>query len=511
MFSKLVYPILFLTLSFANSWAQSSPLRPGLTLILPGFSASGKYSPEWTTFAQAIRQRAGKGSIYINDRDSGLWLDVDNHNTHNPEDEVILIYDWAWASNNLRRGFLEAAADHLFSALLSPPRSLGHLEPQALLHKPMHLIGHSRGAILALQLAHRMGFYFPEIQIEQFTSLDPHPAIPMEDCELPGTQGKCPPPKPFHPWDIQLQLPANIERAINYYRWDGVYEDVINNHVLGAYDGVTLLANDSINRPLNDSTLTLGSYKLGGAHSSIGTGWYYGTIDWENAGDLRVNPFWFIRDQAFPDMAPREETGFYRSRLGGGPLAPLVPPVLKMPIFTGQRYIFNGDFAWVSPKKKQVIPGWERNGGEGKALIAYNPATQEHSLVLKRYKHSWLGLRKNRDYQVHSRCYLPENLRGQNYGLKIGLHLKYGQPEQFIQVSFLDQAESISPERVLLGKYIRLDELGEEPQAFFLEIPTELKGKVGSLDIRLAGASGKAEVEVAFIELFPDTRVTGGN
>ncbi|MEO1652237.1 MAG: hypothetical protein AAFU64_01725, partial [Bacteroidota bacterium] len=282
-----------------------------MTVITHGFTPVGGIPQEWKNFAKAIRKRANGGSIFVNDPNTGFWKKLDEGNSNNPNQEIILLYDWAWASNNTRPGYLEGAADHLFALLMDPPAALNLTSKDALVRKALHLIGHSRGGVLMVQLAHKIGYYFNgQVLVDQLTLLDAHPAIPMGDCQTPGVIGPCPPPKGYSKDQLQIKLPRNVKRADNYFRQDGVYEDFVTEKVFGPYDGIQVYGISS-NYYLNNKTLTEGSTRWGGAHAAIGTRWYYGTIDLFNAFDHPINTNWYNSDSQHKGMGPRNQTGYY--------------------------------------------------------------------------------------------------------------------------------------------------------------------------------------------------------
>ncbi|MDX2302400.1 MAG: hypothetical protein NW226_06345 [Microscillaceae bacterium] len=487
--------LISLCLSYANA-------RTGLTVIAHGFTPGGKISSEWTNFAKAIRKRAGKGSIFINDTQTGLWTPLDAENTNNPNDEVILVYDWAWASDNLKEGYLEACADHLFAILMAPPKELNLTDSKALLQRPKHFIGHSRGAILLTQVAHRLGYFFNNtISIDQMTLLDPHPAAPMGDCQLPGIVGTCPPPKNYAPQTLQIHLPQNVFRVDNYYRQDGVYEDVITDKVFGPYDGIPVMG-ITYNKVLNNETLTKGSTKMGGAHASIGTRWYYGTIDFENTFAHPINEEWYAQDSQYPAMGPKEKTGFYNSRLGGGPLPPLVPNTAKIKPMAPFNLIYNGLFDIERDLWKGNIPGWEKNGAGGGGNLQRDKSGNS-ALRLERSK---INLRLNQDKQDfsrnHSIHYLPENFAGKDYYISLKYRVVNDvEGSNQLEVSFDQIDRQGNRTNVIIGQNITLDNSMTTWKEARLEVPRSIKGSVGSLRLTLLGDKNNRIVEIDEIRI----------
>ncbi|MBB3842014.1 PKD repeat protein [Runella defluvii] len=330
----------------------------GITLITHGFSPAGPEAPEklrddftasFGVFANSIREKAGAGAtVYINDvntRKWKRWEAVSNNGNGDPTKEIILFYNWADASNtelyallnNLlymsNSGYLEGSADILFAMLADAqiPTLPNNLLTSG---KPLHFIGHSRGTILLLQLMHRMAKWFPNVKIDHYTALDPHPATNMGDvvrkqrntyASLPLVTGYadgctntigCSSASVGTAEEIKIRIPENVQKAEVYYRKDGDYEDsdsalenlasrfgdpeiyanaviFITNYflppwlqiqyqnrfrrLLVAFDGVPSIG--GVNYQLDNTKISEGKTGgFGGAHSGV-VSWYFGTID----------------------------------------------------------------------------------------------------------------------------------------------------------------------------------------------------------------------------------------
>jgi hypothetical protein len=491
---------IFFQLNFALAQNELSlEDKRGVTVITHGFAAGGNLSEEWINFAKAVRKRAGKGSVFINHPETGLWEAVDDQNTNNKEDEIIFIYDWAWASDNLRSGYLDACADHLFAALLNPPKELNLNHTTALLEKPLHLIGHSRGAILLNVLAHKIGWYFkasPQIRIEQFTLIDPHPAGPMGDCDLPGILGLCPPPKDYESKDISLNLPRCVVRADNYFRQDGVYEDLITNKNFGPHDGISVSGLRGCNFQLNDKSLTYGSSTMGGAHASIATRWYYGTIDFENEYNHPIVESWYVEDDKFPAMGPRQKTGYFYSRLGGGIMPEPVLEEDKIEAVMPQNLLFNGDFKVERTLWKGKIPGWEGNGAAGEAKLSPQKYGDELAIRLERPKFNIL--KKSIHFRQHSLSYFPENIEGFTYEIQLEYEVKNktkGNNSLKVSFFFPDNTEEI------ILKEINLSETKTDFKTVYIPTNPKMLGKVGAIRISLEGEDNNCMIDVKSVRL----------
>ncbi|MFO0832889.1 MAG: LamG-like jellyroll fold domain-containing protein [Phycisphaerales bacterium] len=156
-----------LALSGAALHAQTA------TLITHGWQLNSSQFPQWTIdMAQEIAQRAGDARVYRYQPATNDWLLL---STVGPASDanVVLVADWlaeCSGSDSPQRGYAEGAADALFSAMLDPRAGLAGV---TLADKSIHLIGHSRGAVVNSELARR--FVANGIGVDQLTYLDPHP------------------------------------------------------------------------------------------------------------------------------------------------------------------------------------------------------------------------------------------------------------------------------------------------------------------------------------------------
>jgi len=151
--------------------AATADTTTGTTVIIHGFQLSGTI-PDWPYhMAEAIRIRAGGGRIFEIDEPTGALVDC-THSACGPQaagGESIIVYDWATASLASGTGFSEGAAEALVADLVT----WNDLDPALVDLGRLHLIGHSRGAVVASETAERLmaaGRPAPE----QITSLDPH-------------------------------------------------------------------------------------------------------------------------------------------------------------------------------------------------------------------------------------------------------------------------------------------------------------------------------------------------
>jgi hypothetical protein len=415
-------------------------------------------------------------------------MPLDEQNTNNPNDEIILLYNWAWASNNLKEGYLEESANHLMAMLLSPPKILGIGSAQ-LMQKPMHFIGHSRGAILLLQLAYKLGYYFgdiPAYDIEQLTMLDPHPAVPMGDCRLQGIVGSCKISLKGEKYNFEIQLPKNVLSAENYYRHDGIYEDMVHNGTVGSFDGIPIAGAEEANFLLNDSLLSLGSSKMGGSHAVVATSWYYATIDHQNTFQHPVEPHWFEADDLYPKMGPKEKTGFYHSRLGGGPMPRKTPANYKVKPISPGYFIFNGDFQMRKSELFGPMPGWTYNGGGGRGLLI---ADGDNNFVRLKVSKT-----KDENWRRHSWVFFPKTIEKQDYVLSFDYRAKDIAGAKLKVYLSLPEEE----EETLLKEIAPKN--SDDFTKLTLPIPARFKGKTVRFKFELEGEM-KQQLDIDNIEL----------
>jgi hypothetical protein len=155
---------------------------------------------------------------------------------------------------------------------------------------PLHLIGHSRGASLAVAISERLGE--AGIWVDQVTFLDPRP---VEDIfGLPVGYG-----------DTPMKVYSNVIFADNYWRTDGELFnfDPDGMRVSGAHEG-------DLNDIVQDRFVV-------SAHMAV-TSYYHGTIDPE-AGNNRDHLIFNSWYGTTADRPAKNATGYAFSRLGGTP------------------------------------------------------------------------------------------------------------------------------------------------------------------------------------------------
>ncbi len=353
-------------------------LVAGVTVITHGAQVFGGL-PDWTVaMGQAVLDRAdgaatarNVGSLFQHNPTTGQWQAVGNAawtNTNTLADHIVLIYDWASDSGRFADGWLEAAADNLFASLVAVNDYLpGGLHAQSFFDAArsagggaglldFHFIGHSRGAVLNSLVAARFDHYFGELTIDHVTTLDAHPAAPMND---PGYVATSP------SQNSRVFTYDNVRFADNYFQNDNSYEPASFD-----FDGV--VADGAFNFQIPTPVLENGG--SGTEHSDVHS-WYYGTITEPFAanytgfsgaqrnhdGDVDFPEAWW----GASGVPARGATGFAFTTIGGASQADL--PVTGAKIEAGAiPTVVDGDMSVGSDGFfSDALPGWESHGGGG--------------------------------------------------------------------------------------------------------------------------------------------------
>ena len=217
-----------------------------VTVITHGFTLDVTDRPDYPDWpiamGQAILDRAGNlpternvGSMFASsprtdtNGNSPTWTPINTlrntngiwNNSNKASEPIVLLFNWVGESDKIGEdGWLEAAADSLFASLLHQKNDLpGELSGKSFFDIALdnsanlldfHFIGHSRGTLVNAAVAERFAHYFPTLMIDHVTTLDPHPAIPMNDPWLDRIQ----------PNESLVPTIINVQYADNYYRQD---------------------------------------------------------------------------------------------------------------------------------------------------------------------------------------------------------------------------------------------------------------------------------------------------
>ncbi len=306
-----------------------------VTLITHGWQLNATQFPQWTIdMAQQVAARAGDARVY---RYRPVTNDWQLLSTTGPGSfgHVVLVADWldeCDGADNPQRGYAEGAADALYGAMANPR---GDLAGVTLTNRTIHLIGHSRGAVVNSELAER--FTARDIVVDQVTYLDPHP--------VNGTFAE---PFTINWGDPNPQVWSGVTWADNYYRTDTDPFDFNGMPVPGTH----------LPTPMLNDAMFPGSSTY--AHLDLHL-WYHGTMnpasptvcDSDSCVSAANLPTWYPLGRA-------AEGYKFSAVAGGGALrdsagfSPRVAPSFA-PIF------YNGGFDQGS------LAGWQYHGGGGGA------------------------------------------------------------------------------------------------------------------------------------------------
>ena len=286
-------------------------LLNGVTIITHGYESSD--APENLAWVDIMRKRIAEhiASVYGGQAQDVAQFNMIVTNQANPEvtdwrfggsfvrtagtetsfslsdslgGEVVIELDWSDIAGLFDNVPTEKVASLVSSYLSS---SLGNLGQQ-LLSAPIHLIGHSRGASLMAALAEDLGEV--GLWVEQLTLLDPCPIVGDYGIGLSTA--------------FAATVTSNVVFADNYYESSYIF---CGNEVAGASN-------------LGPLIFSAGGYGIvGGAHSDVHL-WYQGTIDTKSDTVYDGSASFDADADGWYNggFGPRNNVGYYYSRLGGG-------------------------------------------------------------------------------------------------------------------------------------------------------------------------------------------------
>jgi Ca2+-binding RTX toxin-like protein len=228
-----------------------------------------------TVATMTVEEVSGDLAVTRYDRDSGY---VDYRN--NSQAELIIKLDWSSVSDG---SYSTGDVAQVVAEYMLAKRTASALPP--LVELPLHLMGHSRGASLVVELSRLFGRR--GVTVDQVTFLDPHP-VDGEDDLFNADFG-----------DARMRVYDNVVFADNYWRTDGNAQD---------FDPDGEPVNGSFDAELEQ----VEQNHFVSAHGAV-TAYYVGTIDTDTSsgGDHPVLGSWYGGSN--PD---RDETGFAFSRIG---------------------------------------------------------------------------------------------------------------------------------------------------------------------------------------------------
>jgi hypothetical protein len=197
--------------------------------------------------------------------------------------EAFLVFDWSRETRIFKASSVTKAVQWLHLAIEETFDSLGWQRSEV----ELHLIGHSRGCVVAMGLGH---FYQePGHEIALLSTLDPHP-VAHRQADLYHSWVKlnasnCPEANQHRRYCLEMEPAPAIRQLSNYYRQDGKYEDAFNCKPLGIgqFDG--LLIQGAQNYLLNNQVMRQGKWFVavkGNPHVEI-IAWYFG-VDLDEKG-----------------------------------------------------------------------------------------------------------------------------------------------------------------------------------------------------------------------------------
>ena len=334
----------------------SASAQPTTTVVTHGLSLGSKGA--WVqNMAEAVRANGvNGGSVYRYDGATGAWryLPAISDGT---TDNIALIFNWVDESDGVsvgpNWGYAQAASDALVAALREA-RYLDGAGPDDLATgRTLHLIGHSRGAIVMSEAAMRL--VSGGITVDHLTTLDPHPVNGINAGCL-GVAGDDWNDSDPQRWS-RADGCAEVTFADNYYRYDGNGCDPNGQPV----DGV-------LNVPLRE---VLGD-TAGFDNDIFGTcvlehtkvhAFYHGTVDL-GAGDdgegCSIDNGWYSTTGE-PGCSSRACQGFFYSALGDG--AAMRPSMGAGDEPAPAAVVCNGGFDHGS------YAGWRYHGGGGAGTV----------------------------------------------------------------------------------------------------------------------------------------------
>jgi len=194
------------TFSFSQTFEKQGA---GVTIIVHGWNPDGS-QPSWMNeMANAIISRSGGngqiGTITVTGSVGNLTATCSNWNfdmANATSGEIVVLVNWTAVSNHLTTSVTAQSV----ATVVAPKIYQSQNSQFPLSELPIHLIGHSRGGGMVFEIARLLGLQ--GIEVEQVTSLDPHPLTKADPQPVMGS----------HTIDTPVQIYENILFVDNYYQ-----------------------------------------------------------------------------------------------------------------------------------------------------------------------------------------------------------------------------------------------------------------------------------------------------
>jgi hypothetical protein len=430
--------------------ASGAVAQPTTTVVTHGLSLGSKGA--WVqNMAEAVRANGvNGGSVYRYDGATGAWRYLPALSDGSTE-TIALIFNWVDESDGVsvgpNWGYAQAASDALVAALREARYLDGSGPGDLASGRTLHLIGHSRGAVVMSEAAMRL--VSGGITVDHLTTLDPHPVngitagcfgVADDDWNDPDPQR----------WS-RADGCAEVTFADNYFRFDSNGCDPDGQSVDGVH-------NVPLREVLGDTAFIdndlFGTCVL--EHTKVHA-FYHGTIDLGAADDgegCSISNGWYTTTGE-PGCTLRACQGFFYSALGDG--ATMRPPMGAGVEPAPAAVVCNGSF------DNGSSAGWSFHGGGGGGSINAG---------------GFLRLSGAGASRTHNRFFLPGSAAMTGYSHRINT----ASPDDELVVSVTSLATGAVTELDRLS----LDATGGAFTPRSLPLPIDLDGVSGGYTMTLA-------------------------
>ncbi|MEQ9379832.1 MAG: peptidoglycan-binding domain-containing protein, partial [Pirellulales bacterium] len=430
--------------------------------------------------------------------------------------EVVLLYDWAVASNNLSGGWTTAAGNDIFTSLVD----LNLVNPTrgGFTDNNLHFITHSFGAAVTSEAVEILAAY--DIPVDQVTYLDPHDfsqGIYVDTAQNQYGLGQ--------PLNYGASVWKNVSYADTYYQTRGLNGSLLPDLDLvpvgRAIPGAHNVFLDGGAELPEESTDPYGNLGVSGDHSYVWDSFYLGTVIGgqpagkpvpENPASVDYATMGYALSSVAGGNSLREGSppNFYTiSDIPGGDnphlfTDPLLNPATGLPIgfsadeIVNARWapnvdpleIYNGDFdTGDSPFFSDEIPGWSYHGGGGEGDI--ESVNGNH----------FLELNFNDSSRTHNRLYVDALASELSFNI-------------WVNVTSTDDVLKVRLDGMDLGNPIPLNvaDSGFRVEPITIPIPNNLRRQVHTLtfEIQNNGVAVDSEVRIDNVQFVESTAIAQG-